>query len=128
MKLFIAVVAVLFALAVGVQAQRPDIVNTVRTEAEQGDALAQVLMGDMYLDGDGVSQDDVEAVRWYRLAAEQGYVNAQVKLGVMYETGRGVTQDDVQAHMWFNLAASHESPPMRCDRSSPSVSTGWHSG
>ena len=60
----------------------------------------------MYLDGDGVPQNDAEAVRWYRLAADQGHADAQYNLGVRYANGRGVPQDDVQAHMWYNLAAS----------------------
>ena len=60
----------------------------------------------MYLNGAGVPQDYVEAVRWYRLAADQEVAGAQFSLGFMYATGQGVPQDDVQAHMWFNLAAS----------------------
>ena len=105
MKPLIAAVAVLVALAVGVQAQTP-LIDRVRTEAEQGDVVAQGLLGDWYHDGDRVSQDHVEAVRWYRLAADQGDAAAQVSLGNMYDNGLGVQQDDVQAHMWFNLAAS----------------------
>jgi len=77
-----------------------------RRAAEQGHVAAQVNLGFMYADGEGVPQDDVEAVRWYRLAADQGFAAAQFNLGVKYATGRGVPQDDVQAHMWFNLAAS----------------------
>ena len=69
MKPLVAVVAVLVALVVGVQAQTPEI-DALRARAEQGDAEAQVLLGAMYDFGDGVPQDDVEAVRWYRLAAE----------------------------------------------------------
>ena len=60
----------------------------------------------MYANGQGVPQDDAEAVRWLRLAAGQGNANAQDNLGNMYDYGRGVPQDYVQAHMWFNLAAS----------------------
>jgi TPR repeat protein len=60
----------------------------------------------MYLDGDGVPENDAEAVRWYRLAADQGHADAQYNLGVRYANGQGVPQDDVQAHMWLNLVAS----------------------
>ena len=74
--------------------------------AEQGDAVAQVNLGNMYANGRGVPQDADAAVRWYRLAAEQGYARAQVNLGTMYANGHGVPQDFVQAHTWFNLAAS----------------------
>ena len=37
---------------------------------EQGDAAAQYQLGVMYADGEGVPQDDSEALRWYRMAAE----------------------------------------------------------
>ena len=61
------------------------------------------------VDGRGVPQDDVEAVRLFRLAAAQGDARAQFTLGVMYANGRSVPQDDVQAHMWTNLWASRMS-------------------
>ena len=67
---FVAV-AVLVALAVGapVQARTPEI-DALRARAEAGDAEAQLDLGGMYGNGNGVSQDDAEAVRWYRLAAD----------------------------------------------------------
>ena len=98
---FVASVAVLVALA----ACAPEI-DAVRTRADQGDADAQFSLGVMYADGEGVPEDDTEAVRWFRLAADQGDTQAQYSLALMYGNGRGVTQDDVQAHMWFNLVAS----------------------
>jgi len=45
--------------------------------------------GYAYANGQGVPQDDVEAVAWYRQAAEQGYADAQFNLGVMYADGEG---------------------------------------
>jgi len=105
MKPLVAAVAVLVTLAVGSQAQTPEL-DALRARAEQGDADAQVRLGRSYASGTGVPQDDAEAVRWYRLAAEQGGATAQVNLGVMYAEGTGVPQDDVQAHMWFDLAVS----------------------
>ena len=40
--------------------------------AEQGDADAQLNLGVMYEDGEGVPQNDKTAVQWYKRAAEQG--------------------------------------------------------
>ncbi len=77
-----------------------------RPLAEQGDAAAQFYLGFMYETGQGVAQDDAEAVKLYRRAAEQGDADAQNNLGLMYEYGEGVAQDYVQAHMWYSLAAS----------------------
>ena len=60
MKPLVAVVAVLVALVVGVQAQPSEYVDALRARAEQGDA---------------------EAARWYRLAADQGNTEEQCSLG-----------------------------------------------
>ena len=57
--------------------------------AEQGHAQAQFNLGAMYATGEGVLQDDAEAVKWYRMAAEQGHAMAQSNLGVMYDKGQG---------------------------------------
>ena len=77
--------------------------------AEQGDAVAQFYLGVMYANGEGVLEDDKEAVKWFKLAAEQGYAKAQYNLGLMYDNGEGVIQDNVYAHMWCNIAASNGS-------------------
>jgi TPR repeat protein len=68
---------------------------------------AQFNLALMYKNGEGVIQDDKEAVNLYRFAAEQGHAKAQSNLGFMYALGQGVTQDYVHAHMWCNLAASN---------------------
>ena len=60
-----------------------------RPLAEQGDAGAQNILGLMYATGEGVPQDNNEAVRWYRLAAEQGDDRAQYILGVRVDPVSG---------------------------------------
>ncbi len=42
----------------------------LRPIAEEGNAIAQGLLGGMYGQGKGVTQDYQQAVKWYRLAAE----------------------------------------------------------
>ena len=80
-----------------------------RPLAEQGHVEAQVRLGFMYERGEGVPQDDGEAVHWYRLAAEQGHAGAQSNLGTMYEYGRGVPQDYEKAVRWYRQAAEQGS-------------------
>ncbi len=75
--------------------------------AEQGHAYAQLLLGTMYEEGRGVSQDYKRAAGWFTLAAEQGEADAQLLLSTMYGLGHGVIRDYVYAHMWGNLAASN---------------------
>ena len=81
-------------------------INTLKQQAQKGDASAQFNLGVMYAEGQGVPQDYVQAVKWYRLAADQGDASAYSGLGYMYEFGQGVPQDYVQAHKWYNLAAA----------------------
>jgi TPR repeat protein len=73
--------------------------------AEQGDAIAQSNLGVIYRFGNGVPENDAEAVKWFRLAAEQGVALAQYNLGFMYNSGDGVPENDVEAVKWFRLAA-----------------------
>ena len=83
-------------------------VQLCRPLAEKGDARAQLSLGGMYYNGQGVQQDYAEAAKWTRKAAEQGYAPAQADLGVLYWNGQGVPQDVVLAYMWLSLAAAHE--------------------
>ena len=73
--------------------------------AGKGVAEAQINLGMMFENGQGVSQDFKEAVRWYRLAADQGLTKAQYNLGLMYAQGKGVDKDPIQAIKWNRLAA-----------------------
>ena len=100
------------ALCVPVQAQTP-FVDALRALAEAGDAQARFDLGIAYDIGEGVPEDDAEAVRWFRLAADQGHARAQFNLGFMYANGAGVPQDYVLAYMWFNLAASRMTGEVR---------------
>ena len=59
---------------------------------EQGKAIAQLKLGFMYKQGQGVSQDYHQAAKWYQKAAEQGLAVAQLFLGLMYYHGQGVSQ------------------------------------
>ena len=82
-------------------------ISEVQKAAEQSDAKAQVLLGARYADGEGVMQDDKQAVAWYRKAAEQGLAEAQLVLGVMYFDGRGVAQDYKLAYVWSSVSAAN---------------------
>jgi hypothetical protein len=59
--------------------------------AEQGDVRAQYNLGQMYKNGQGVTQNYKTAIRWFKLSAEQGNTSAQFNLGVMYTKGQGVS-------------------------------------
>jgi hypothetical protein len=60
----------------------------------------------MYGTGEGVPQDDAEAVKWYRKAAVQGHAGAQFNLGMRYVYGEGVPKDAIEGLAWSNIAAA----------------------
>jgi TPR repeat protein len=91
----------------GVLQDYVEAVKWYKLAADQGFAMAQSNLGDMYTydQGKGVPQDHMEAAKWYKLAANQGNAMAQTNLGLMHEQGRGVVQDNVEAARWIKLAA-----------------------
>lgn len=73
--------------------------------AEQGNLEAQVIVGEIYERGLGVTPDYAAAASWYRRAAEAGDRRAQVNLGYLYERGLGVAADPKAALEWYRRAA-----------------------
>jgi TPR repeat protein len=77
----------------------------LRQAADQGNATAQVKIGQFYSHGWGAAQDYSDAMRWYRMAADQGDAFAQNNVGWLYENGWGVAQDYSEAMRWYREAA-----------------------
>jgi TPR repeat protein len=71
-----------------------------------GNADAQLALGVIALEGDGVYPDYERAAGWFRLGAAQGDPRADVRLGLMYAEGLGVAQSSVAAAHHFAKAAS----------------------
>lgn len=67
-------------------------VSSLKPQAENGDASAQLELGEKYRLGEEVTQDYTLAVYWYKQAAKQGSAEAEYKLGVLYANGQGVSQ------------------------------------
>ena len=74
--------------------------------AGQGNADAQTILGIMYDYGQGVPQDEVQALDWYLRAAIQGEPAVQYKVGDRYFRGIGTEQNYHEALEWWELAAS----------------------
>jgi TPR repeat protein len=82
-----------------------DHVEGLRQAAERGDVYSQFKLGQMYFEGNGVHQDDTEAVRWFLKAAQQEHAEAQYILATMYEKGTGIEKSEKEAFQWFTKAA-----------------------
>lgn len=84
--------------------------SALRDKAEKGNATAQVNLGNLYANGEGVPQDFAEAERWYRKSADQGNAIAQFYLGYMYANGQGVPVNYAEAMRWYRQAADQGDP------------------
>ena len=90
--------------------QNNNDIKAIRKKAENGDAEAQLNMGRMYNQGEGVGQNYKLAAEWFRKAADQVYAMAQYNLGVMYDNGEGVSRNYKQATDWYRKAADQGLP------------------
>ena len=101
----------------------PEAVKWFRQASDQGDAIAQLMLGRMFASGLEASTDEAEAVKWYTKAADQGNAQAQSNLGTMYRNGKGVPKDYEEALKWYRKAADQ-------GNANAQVNLGWmyHSG
>ena len=84
----------------------------LRALADKGDARAEVNLGGMYYNGDGVPKDAVQAVAWYRKVADQG-------LGIKYEVhgtpkdvegARALAAQDKYQFQWWAVSLVNAVP------------------
>jgi hypothetical protein len=61
----------------------PRFTMEINRRAEQNDFLAKYTLGCMYQRGQGVTQDEAQALKHFEAVAMQGYAKAQYKLGYM---------------------------------------------
>ncbi len=88
-----------------VSATKDNLTNSLHQRAKAKDADAQVELGRLYEEGDGVLRDGKEAVRWYEQAARAGHREGQYRYGLALMDGRGVVQDYQAAFKWLEAAA-----------------------
>jgi tRNA A-37 threonylcarbamoyl transferase component Bud32 len=88
-----------------------DAFTLFRQAADLGDANAMQELGESYANGEGVSKDDLEALRWFLRAAGGGNTTAMLTLGGLYLFGSdAVPQSDDDAVRWFQKAADLKNP------------------
>lgn len=77
--------------------------------AEQGDPTAADIIGQMYLNGRGVTKNYQEALMWFQKSVELGNIHSQANIGSMYEFGLGVKQDYKEAYNYYKKLAKRGS-------------------
>ena len=84
---------------------RSPALSWIGKAAAAGDVKSAATLGRLYMNGDGVAQDDATAFRWLQQAGGAGDASAQANLGILYLNGRGVTVDRYQGIVWLVRAA-----------------------
>jgi uncharacterized protein len=79
--------------------------KTFRPLAEKGQVMAAYILGLMYANAQGVTENYTEALKWLQKAAEQGEAKAQFSVGVIYAKGLGVPQNYAEALKWYRRSA-----------------------
>lgn len=91
------------------------ILNEIKDDilelADDGDYLAQFVLGDMYDSGIGAEQSDEKAMKWYQKAADQGYASAQNMVGRSWDEERKYEK----AVEWYKKAAEQENAYGQCN-------------
>lgn len=87
----------------------PDVPGMDGAGPEEEDPNVQFAIGLSCYDGQDVTEDAEEAVRWLRRAAEQGHAAAQCALAACYEEGAGVVRHVETAVAWYRRAAAQGS-------------------
>lgn len=83
----------------------PEDPRRLQGRAVLGDAEAQFRFAQKLAEGDGVPENDREALKWYREAAEKGHPRAALTMSRLYFTGDGVARDDAKGAEWMQRAA-----------------------
>ena len=73
--------------------------------ADSGDLECIKLIGNMYIKGEGVSKDTLQASQWWQRAADKNYAPALHNLGLLYFQGNGVKRDISKAVIYWSKAS-----------------------
>ncbi|WP_086555064.1 tetratricopeptide repeat protein [Acetobacter sp. DmW_043] len=84
-----------------------DAARCVLVAAESGMPGAQIVYGQMLLDGQGVDRDHVGAFMWFEKATKSGDPEALNMIGRCYEQGWGVEQNMTLATEFFEKASKY---------------------
>lgn len=82
-----------------------DAARWISSAAQAGFPAAQVVWGQLLLDGRGVDRDPGAAFTWFEKAAATGDIEARNMVGRCYEQGWGVVPDWRRATKAFEIAA-----------------------
>lgn len=108
MKYLIVSVLMTFTCQVNLYGQ---FSNVLLKKAESGSVTSQMDLAKCYIDGNGVDQSQLEALKWYEKAAGQNNIEAMIKCGDLLcdEWNIDLEPDYVRGINWYRKAATRGS-------------------
>lgn len=104
----------LLAYVLDLAEENEEAFDFYRKAADQGNADGMYGLGNMYANGDGIEQNDEQAVHWYTRAAEAGHDHAVVVLAEAYLKGSlGLSPDRDKALEWLERGIARGYEPAR---------------
>jgi uncharacterized protein len=95
------------ALEAGRHTQAIEILTPL---ANEGNPLAQYRLGTIYYHGNGVAEDEKQAIYWWKKAATSGHTESMYQLGSAFlygsQAAKIVPDPDREAAIWYFQAAS----------------------
>lgn len=83
-----------------------DTARTIWEElAAKGNTTAMINLANLFQQGQGVTEDQKQAMKLVQQAAELGDARAQYELGIAYEKGDVIGRDIDKASMWLKKSA-----------------------
>ncbi len=82
----------------------------LRLASTYGHPAAQFALGQMNMQGEGVTQNPQQGLKWLTAAARKRQPEAQAYLGDLYWSGRNVKKNETRAVMWYILAMETAKP------------------
>ena len=79
-------------------------------EAENGDSMAQYLLGQCYLLGTGVEENEEEALKWFKKSASNNNPHGLFAVGDCYFNGIGVKQNIAEGGRYYTLQLEQQLP------------------
>eukprot|EP01135_Chromosphaera_perkinsii_P000357 Nk52_evm4s78 gene=Nk52_evmTU4s78 len=89
----------------GLRADPQKAFSYFHAASQNGNAEAMAFLGQMYMMGKGVQQNNLTAFQYFTAAASQGITAAHNGLGYLYLHGMGVKRDYEEAVKYFQKAA-----------------------
>ncbi|RIB16875.1 hypothetical protein C2G38_2188795 [Gigaspora rosea] len=84
--------------------------NPIYRITKSTEAFAYNIFGNIYRNGDGITQSNEKAFQFYMKSAENGNHHAQYSVGYCYQYGIGTAKNEEKAFQWYVKSSANGNP------------------